>query len=142
MDAVTGVPVERERFGACRTFPCMRSTDLTALREQCVALIEATFVDAEVTPMWLARRLYVSRRQLDRAFRGGPGVAEVLNRRRLRQVVAVSARHMSVPMSVIAAHCGYGTYETFRAHCHRYLHRTPREARRDLRRIVDISLAA
>lgn len=120
----------------------MRSTDLVALREQCVALIEIHFKNPEVSPVWLAQELFVSRRQLDRAFSGGPGAAEVLGRRRLKQVVAMAARNPSIPMSVVAQHCGYGTYETFRAQCHRYLNRTPREARRDHRRILSVSLAA
>ena len=120
----------------------MRSTDLVVLREQCVALIEIHHKNPEVSAVWLAQALYVSRRQLDRAFSGGRGVAEVLARRRLSQVVVMAARHPSVPMSVVAEHCGYGTYETFRAQCHRYLHRTPRQARRDHRRILAGSLAA
>lgn len=116
----------------------MGSTELGALREQCHALIEAHFKRPEVNPVWLAQELHVSRRQLDRAFTGGPGVAEILGRRRLKQVVTMAARHPTVAMSVIAVHCGYGTYETFRSQCHRYLHRTPRQARRDL----NASLAA
>ncbi|WP_167456916.1 helix-turn-helix domain-containing protein [Microbacterium phyllosphaerae] len=120
----------------------MRSTDLAALRAQCVALIDIHYKNPEVSPAWLAQGLYVSRRQLDRAFSGGHGVAEVLGRRRLSQVVVVAARNPSIPMSVVAEHCGYATYETFRAQCHRYLHRTPREARRDHRRILALSLAA
>ncbi|XKE63093.1 helix-turn-helix domain-containing protein [Microbacterium aerolatum] len=120
----------------------MRSTDLVALREQCLALVESHFKNPEVSPPWLARKLFVSRRQLDRAFSGGPGVAEILGRRRLRQVVTMAARNPTVAMSVIAAHCGYGTYETFRSQCHRYLQRTPREARRDHRTVVGVELAA
>ncbi|MBP5802242.1 AraC family transcriptional regulator [Microbacterium maritypicum] len=116
----------------------MESTERVALREQCFALIEAHFRRPEVSPVWLAQELYVSRRQLDRAFAGGPGVAETLGRRRLKQVVIMAARNPTVAMSVIAVHCGYGTYETFRSQCHRYLHMTPRQARRDL----NVTLAA
>ncbi|WP_082488291.1 helix-turn-helix domain-containing protein [Microbacterium sp. Leaf159] len=126
----------------CRTSLYMRSTDLAAMRERCVALIEIHHKNPEVSPVWLAQELFVSRRQLDRAFSGEQGVAEVLARRRLSQVVVIAARHPSIPMSAIAEHCGYGTYETFRAQCHRYLNRTPREARRDHRRILAVSLAA
>lgn len=110
----------------------MGSTSLVALREQCITLIDSHFKRPDVNPVWLARELYVSRRQLDRAFAGGPGVAEILGRRRLKQVVIMAAHNPTVAMSVIAVHCGYGTYETFRSQCHRYLHKTPRQARRDL----------
>lgn len=106
----------------------MRSHDLAALRERCVALIEAHSRNPAVNPHWLARELFVSRRQLDRAFSGGAGVAEMLGRQRVRHVVILAARNPRVPMSEIAVHCGYGTYETFRAQCHRYLQRSPRDA--------------
>lgn len=120
----------------------MRSTDLTVLRERCLALVELHSTNPDVGPHWLARELFVSRRQLDRAFSGGPGVAEILGRRRLRQALSVAARNPTIPMSVIAAHCGYRTYETFRAQCHRYLQRSPGEARRDQVRLLSVTLAA
>lgn len=109
----------------------MRDTDFVALRQRCVRLIEKHYRNVRVDPTWLAGELYVSRRQLDRAFIDGPSVAEVLARRRLRQAVAVAALNSGVPMSKIARRCGYATYETFRAQCHRYLHRSPRAARSD-----------
>ncbi|WP_396652497.1 helix-turn-helix domain-containing protein [Microbacterium sp. ISL-103] len=83
--------------------------------------------------------MYVSRRQLDRAFGGGPSVAEALARRRLRQVVAIAAHNPTISMSEIATRCGYGTYETFRAQCHKYLRCSPRDARRA--RMVALSAA-
>jgi AraC-like DNA-binding protein len=92
-------------------------------------MIDQHYRDARVGPTSLAGELYVSRRQLDRAFIGYQSVAEVLARRRLRQVVAIAAFNPSIPMSEIAKRCGYGTYETFRAQCHRYLECSPREAR-------------
>ncbi|MFJ2543035.1 helix-turn-helix domain-containing protein [Microbacterium sp. NPDC087589] len=107
----------------------MRATDFVALRERCLALIDNHYRDPRVGPTWLARELFISRRQLDRAFIGCPSVAEILARRRLRQVVAIAAFNPSIPMSEIAARCGYGTYETFRAQCHRYLQCSPRAAR-------------
>lgn len=118
-----------EPAGRRWTLRHMRATDFVALRERCLTLVDHHYRDPRVGPMWLARELFVSRRQLDRAFIGGPSVAEVLARRRLRQVVAFSAFNPEVPMSEIAKCCGYGTYETFRAQCHRYLHCSPRQAR-------------
>ncbi|WP_374759077.1 helix-turn-helix domain-containing protein [Microbacterium phyllosphaerae] len=112
-----------------RTLRCVRPTDFAALRDRCLILIDHNYRNPQVGPTWLARELYVSRRQLDRAFAGGPSVAEVLARRRLRQVVALSAFHPTIPMSEIARRCGYGTYETFRAQCHKHLRCSPREAR-------------
>lgn len=107
----------------------MRATDFAALRERCQILIEQHYRDPRVGPTWLARELFVSRRQLDRAFLEHPSITELLAKRRLRQVVAVAAMHPAAPMSEIARRCGYGTYETFRAQCHRYLRCSPREAR-------------
>jgi AraC-like DNA-binding protein len=107
----------------------MRATDFDELRRRCLVLIDQHYRDRRVGSAWLARELYVSRRQLDRAFAGGPSVAEILARRRLRQVVAVSAFRPDIPMSVVARRYGYGTYETFRAQCHRYLQCSPRDAR-------------
>ncbi|MGK3949510.1 helix-turn-helix domain-containing protein [Microbacterium sp. K2] len=108
----------------------MRLADLDAIRERCAVLVDLHYRDHRVGPTWLARELFVSRRQLDRAFVGCPSVAELLARRRLRQVVATASRDPDVPMFEIARRCGYGTYETFRAQCHRYLGCSPREARR------------
>lgn len=107
----------------------MRATDFAELRERCRILIDQHYRDSRVGPAWLARELYVSRRQLDRAFLDHPSVTEILAKRRLRQVVAVSAMNPAAPMSEIARRCGYGTYETFRAQCHRFLQCSPREAR-------------
>lgn len=106
----------------------MRATDFIALRQRCLALIDEHHRDPRVGPAWLARELFVSRRQLDRAFTDRPGVAEILAKRRLRQVVVLAAHNPAVPLTELAQHCGYGTYETFRAQCHRYLRCTPREA--------------
>lgn len=107
----------------------MRATDFAALRVRCQILIEQHYRDPRVGPTWLARELFVSRRQLDRAFLEHPTVTELLAKRRLLQVVAVAAMNPTAPMSEIAHRCGYGTYETFRAQCHRYLRCSPREAR-------------
>ncbi|WP_176697151.1 helix-turn-helix domain-containing protein [Microbacterium sp. 3J1] len=107
----------------------MRATDIVALRERCLALIDHHYRDHRVGPAWLARELFVSRRQLDRAFVGCPSVAELLAKRRLRHVVAIAAFRPDIPMSIVARRCGYGTYETFRAQCHRYLQCSPRDAR-------------
>lgn len=107
----------------------MEGTDFDALRTRCLGLIDAHYRDPRVDPQWLAHRLFVSRRQLDRAFASQAGIAEALAKRRLKQAVALAAVHTGVPMSEIAKGCGYGTYETFRAQCHRYLRCTPREAR-------------
>lgn len=107
----------------------MRATDFVALRERCLALIDQYYRDPRVGPTWLANQLFVSRRQLDRAFVGCPSVAEIVAKRRLRQVVTMAAHKPDIPMSEIARHYGYGTYETFRAQCHRYLGCSPREAR-------------
>lgn len=112
-----------------RTLRHVRPTDFAALRDRCLRLIDHHYRDPAVGPEWLARSLYVSRRQLDRAFVGGPTVAEALARRRLRQVVALAAYNPAVPMSQIAQHYGYVTYETFRAQCHKYLRCSPRDAR-------------
>lgn len=112
-----------------RTLRRMRATDFIALRERCLALIEQRFRDPRVGPTWLARELFVSRRQLDRAFSGSSSVAELLAKRRLQQVVAIASRHPQVPMSEIARRCGYRTYETFRSQCHKYLACSPRSAR-------------
>ena len=109
----------------------MRATDFVALRQHCLALIEMHYRDARVGSTWLARELFVSRRQLDRAFRDHPSVAEILARRRLRQVVTIAALNPTVAMSEIAKRCGYSTYETFRSQCHKYLNCSPREARND-----------
>ncbi|MGV2984403.1 helix-turn-helix domain-containing protein [Microbacterium sp. AGC85] len=98
-------------------------------RERCLALIDNHYRNPRVGPAWLARELYVSRRQLDRAFAKAPSVSELIARRRLRQVVAFAAFNPDIPMWEIAQRCGYGTYETFRAQCHRYLRCSPREAR-------------
>lgn len=107
----------------------MRTADFDALRDRCLTLIDYNYRDRRVGPARLASELFVSRRQLDRAFAGGPSVAEALARRRLRQVVTFAAYNPSVPMSEIARACGYGTYETFRAQCHKYLRCSPRHAR-------------
>ncbi|KNY04743.1 hypothetical protein AKH00_14740 [Microbacterium sp. GCS4] len=107
----------------------MRTIDFDATRERCLVLIDLHYRDGRVGPTWLARELFISRRQLDRAFAGHPSVAEMLARRRLRQVVLIAAHNPAIPMSEIAMRCGYGTYETFRAHCHRYLRCSPRAAR-------------
>lgn len=107
----------------------MKTTDLVVLRVRCAALIEQHYRDPRVGPTWLARELFVSRRHLDRAFIGRPSVAEQLARRRLERVITVSTAHPAVPLAQITPSCGYGTYETFRAHCHRYLGCSPREAR-------------
>ncbi|WP_167456913.1 helix-turn-helix domain-containing protein [Microbacterium phyllosphaerae] len=107
----------------------MRATDFVAIRERCLELIDVHYRDRHVGPKWLARELFISRRQLDRAFAGSPSVAEILARRRLRQVVAIAAHNPEVPMAEITKRCGYGTYETFRAQCHRYLQCSPRAAR-------------
>lgn len=107
----------------------MRTTDFVALRDRCLVLIDRHYRDHRVGPTWLACELFVSRRQLDRAFAGGPSVAESLARRRLRNVVAIAAHNPTIPMSEIAARCGYGTYETFRAQCHKYLQCSPKAAR-------------
>ncbi|WP_188042262.1 helix-turn-helix domain-containing protein [Microbacterium sp. ANT_H45B] len=107
----------------------MRTTDFIEIRERCLVLIDLHYRDRRVGPTWLARELFISRRQLDRAFVGSPSVAEVLARLRLRHVVAIAAHNPEVPMSEIAKRCGYGTYETFRAQCHRYLRCSPRAAR-------------
>lgn len=107
----------------------MRTTEFDSLRDRCLALIDHHYRDRRVGPAWLARELFVSRRQLDRAFAGGPSVAEALARRRVRQVIAFAAHSPTVPMSDIARSCGYGTYETFRAQCHKYLRCSPRHAR-------------
>lgn len=124
----------------------MRATDFIALRQRCLTLIDEHYRNPCVGPAWLARELYVSRRQLDRAFVGGPGVAEVLAKRRLKQVVALAALNPTFKMAEIATYCGYSNYETFRAQCHRYLRRKPRDARRDraqaLRSIREPSEAA
>ena len=119
-----------------RTFLYMDGTDFVALRTRCLALIDEHYRDPRVDPQWLARELFVSRRQLDRAFACQVGVAEVLAKRRLKQAVALAAAYPAVPMSEIAKGCGYGTYETFRAQCHRYLRCTPREARGDRKRAL------
>lgn len=108
----------------------MATIDLVALRDRCLTLIDDTYDDPGVSPTRLARALFVSRRQLDRAFAGGPSVVDELARRRLQQVVACAAQNPSVPMAEIARGCGYGTYETFRAQCHKHLRCSPREARR------------
>ncbi|MFF7291657.1 helix-turn-helix domain-containing protein [Microbacterium sp. NPDC008134] len=107
----------------------MRASEIGALRERCLALIDLYYRDPRVGPAWLASELFISRRQLDRAFAGCPSVAEILAKRRLRQVVAMAAHNPEVPMLEIARHYGYSTYETFRAQCHRYLGCSPREAR-------------
>lgn len=107
----------------------MGTTDFVDLRERCLALIDQHYRDRRVGPTWLARELFVSRRQLDRSFVGFASVAEILAKRRLRQVVAIAAHNPDIPMSEIAKRCGYGTYETFRAQCHRYLQCSPRDAR-------------
>lgn len=107
----------------------MRTSDVVGLRDRCLALINHHFRDPEVGPSWLARELFVSRRQLDRAFAGHPSVAEALARRRLRQAVTIAALNPTMQMAGIARRCGYGTYETFRAQCHKYLRRSPRAAR-------------
>lgn len=116
----------------------MRTTDL---RERCLELIDKHYRDHQVGPAWLARELFVSRRQLDRAFVGSPSVTEALARRRLLVVVAIAARNTDLPMSEIARRCGYGTYETFRAQCHRYLRCSPREARDCRKAALQASLA-
>jgi AraC-like DNA-binding protein len=126
-----------------RTLRDMRANDFAALRERCQILIDQHYRDPRVGPTWLARELYVSRRQLDRAFLDHPSVAEIIARRRLRQVVVVSAMNPSAPMSEIARRCGYGTYETFRAQCHRFLQCSPREARNvRMRTLAPASAAA
>lgn len=107
----------------------MRATDFISLRERCLALIDQHYRDPRMGPAWLARELFVSRRQLDRAFLDHPSVAEILAKRRLGQVVSVAAMNPDAPMSEIARRCGYGTYETFRAQCHRFLKCSPRQAR-------------
>lgn len=107
----------------------MGVSDVVALRERCLALIDRHYRDPRVGPTWLASELFVSRRQLDRAFVGCLSVAEILARRRMRQVVTIAAHRPEVPMAEIARHHGYGAYETFRAQCHRYLGCSPREAR-------------
>ncbi|WP_460797764.1 helix-turn-helix domain-containing protein [Microbacterium sp. GXF0217] len=109
----------------------MRATDFIALRQRCLALIDEHYRDPQVGPTWLARELYVSRRQLDRAFSARAGVAELLAKRRLKQVVVLAALNPTVAMAEITRYCGYSNYETFRAQCHRYLRCSPREARRD-----------
>ncbi|MFJ4223526.1 helix-turn-helix domain-containing protein [Microbacterium sp. NPDC089695] len=107
----------------------MRSIDDDAVRRQCLALIDRHFRDPRCGPDRLARSLHVSRRQLDRVFDGGPSATEIIARRRLRAVVSLAAAHPSIPMSEITRRCGYGSYETFRAHCHRFLGCSPRAAR-------------
>ncbi|WP_425313170.1 helix-turn-helix domain-containing protein [Microbacterium esteraromaticum] len=119
----------------------MRAIDSDTLRQRCLALVEEHYRDAHVSPTWLARTLYVSRRQLDRAFVEGASVAEILARRRLRQVLVVAALNVPVPMSDIVTSCGYSTYETFRAQCHRYLKRSPRAARAHFTSVLRISPA-
>lgn len=114
-----------------RTLRHMRTTDLAMLRERCLALIDHHYRNPRVNPTWLAQELFVSRRQLDRAFSTCASVAEVLAKRRLQTVVAIAARNPSIPMSDIARRCGYVTYETFRAQCHRYLRCSPKAARRN-----------
>ncbi|WP_186307667.1 helix-turn-helix domain-containing protein [Microbacterium sp. 1.5R] len=111
------------------------------LRERCLDLIDKHYWNRHVGPAWLARELFVSRRQLDRAFSGHPSVAEVLARRRLLLAVTIAAHEPDTPMVEIARRCGYGTYETFRAHCHRYLRRSPREARDDRIRALGLGAA-
>lgn len=125
----TQFPMNREPSGVIRTLRHMRATDFTSLRERCLALIDQHYRDPRVGPAWLAGELFVSRRQLDRAFIGHPSVTEVLAKRRLGQVVSVAAMNPDAPMSEIARRCGYGTYETFRAQCHRFLKCSPRQAR-------------
>lgn len=112
-----------------RTLRGMRAIDFVALRERCLELIDHNYRDPRVGPTWLARELYVSRRQLDRAFIGCPSVTESLAKRRLQRVVVIAALNPTIPMFEIAKRSGYGTYETFRAQCHRYLGCSPREAR-------------
>lgn len=125
------ISTRREPFSGSRTLRRMRATDFVALRERCLGLIDQYYRDPKVGPNWLADQLFVSRRQLDRAFVGCPSVAEILAKRRVRQVVAMAAHRPEIPMSEIARYYGYGTYETFRAQCHRYLGCSPREARDD-----------
>lgn len=131
-----------EPFGRWRTLRHMRTTDFVALRDRCLVLIDRHYRDHRVGPTWLARELFVSRRQLDRSFSGGPSVAEALARRRLRNVVAMAAHNPAIPMSEIAERCGYGTYETFRAQCHKYLGCSPKEARTRYAARVHHELAA
>lgn len=107
----------------------METSDFIALRRRSLALIERHYRDSRVGPEWIASQLFVSRRQLDRAFANRSSVAEVLARRRLRHVVAIAALNPKIPMSEIAIRSGYRTYETFRAQCHKYLGCTPRVAR-------------
>jgi AraC-like DNA-binding protein len=128
-DRLSDALTKTEPNARFRTLHVMRSTHLDALRQRCLALIDQHYRDPDVGPIWLARELFVSRRQLDRAFVNCPGVAEILARRRLQQVVALAAHNPTLPMSEIAQACGYGTYETFRAQCHRYLGCSPRGAR-------------
>lgn len=117
-----------EPLGRTRTLLGVRTTDL---REHCIKLIDKHYRDRRVGPAWLARELFVSRRQLDRAFVGCPSVTELIARRRLMLVVTIAAHNPDTPMSEIVRGCGYGTYETFRAQCHRYLGCSPRQARED-----------
>lgn len=115
----------------------MEAPDFIALRQRCLDLIERHFRDPRVGPEWIASRLFISRRQLDRMFANHPGVAEILARRRLRQVVAVAALNPTIPMAEIARRCGYRTYETFRSQCHKYIGCPPRVARSKTARELD-----
>ncbi len=92
--------------------------------------------DPTVDVTWLSQRLFVSRRQLDRAFLGGPTVAEEIARQRI-----ASARHLATQLpnasvAEIARRAGYITYETFRAQCRRYLRRSPTTVLRGVERQV------
>ncbi|WP_374974673.1 helix-turn-helix domain-containing protein [Microbacterium trichothecenolyticum] len=107
----------------------MEHESLAPLRKRCLRLIEEHFTEPHADHAWFARRLHVSRRHLARAFEGGGSVAERLARRRLAQFVVTAALEPNTPLPTISARCGYASYETLRAQCHRHLARSPRKVR-------------
>ena len=94
------------------------------------------FTDLGLCQSWLADRLHISRRHLNRCFEGHPGTSYLIATWRLGAAIHVMTAHPTLPLQDVAHLCGYSTYETLRSQARKFYGRTPRELRTLTRRHV------
>jgi len=102
---------------------------LTALRHAALRRIEQGHRVPSFGVDHIARELYISRRQLYRAFPDSGGIAALIAGRRLRAAEELLVSRPELPLGEIAVMSGFSTAGVMRAHFRRRFGMTPQQRR-------------